>query len=131
MRYFNTSGPNIPAEHYSLPRLDWVEKGKALIYLKRYFTIWAPRQTGKSTYFRFLAEALEKEGYKTCIANFENYKEGTMKAFLNEFHFRILRGWGLDLTGKDLAETFTTITQITDQKLVLVVDEVEGINPDF
>ena len=54
-----------------------------------------------------------------------------MKAFLNEFHFRILRGWGLDFVGKDLQETFTTISKITDQKFVLIIDEVEGINPDF
>ena len=68
MREFNTSGPNIPDRHYTLPRLDWVRKGKELIHKERYFTIWAPRQTGKSTYFRFLAEALQQEGYKVCAA---------------------------------------------------------------
>ena len=66
-----------------------------------------------------------------CFVNFEDFREGTMKAFLNEFHFRIFKGWGLDFIGKDLQETFTTISQITDQKLVLVIDEVEGINPEF
>ena len=82
MRSFNTSGPNIPAEHYTLPRLDWIEKGKALVHLKRYFTIWAPRQTGKSTYFRFLAEALQQEGYKVCHVNFEDFKEESKEDFL-------------------------------------------------
>ena len=72
MRYFNTSGPNIPAQHYSLPRWDWIEKGKKLIYNERYFTIWAPRQTGKSTYFRMLAEVLETEGYQVCHVNVEH-----------------------------------------------------------
>ena len=131
MRKFNTSGPNIPDKHYTLPRLDWVERGKKLIYDERYFTIWAPRQTGKSTYFQMLGEQLEREGYKACFVNFEDFREGTMKAFLNEFHFRIFKGWGLDFIGKDLQETFTSISQITDQKLVLIIDEVEGINPDF
>ncbi|MDZ7877737.1 MAG: AAA-like domain-containing protein [Saprospiraceae bacterium] len=131
MREFNTSGPNIPERHYTLPRLDWIEKGKKLIHKERYFTIWAPRQTGKSTYFRFLAEVLEQEGYKVCHVNFEDFKDGTMKAFLNEFHFRISRGWGLDLIGKDLQETFTAVSQIADQKFVLIIDEVEGINKDF
>ena len=131
MREFNTSGPNIPDRHYTLPRLDWIEQGKQLVYKERYFTIWAPRQTGKSTYFRFLAEALQQEGYKVCHVNFENFKDATIKAFLNEFHFKILKGWGLDFTGKDLQETFTTISQITDQKFVLIIDEVEGINTDF
>ena len=131
MRQFNTSGPNIPAEHYTLPRLDWIEQGKQLVYKKRYFTIWAPRQTGKSTYFRFLAEALETEGYKVCHVNFEDFKDGTLKAFLNEFHFRILKGWGLDFVGKDLQETFTAISQSVGEKLILIIDEVEGINPEF
>ena len=131
MRKFNTSGPNILAEHYTLPRLDWIEKGKELVHLKRYFTIWAPRQTGKSTYFQLLGEQLAQEGYKVCFVNFEDFRSGTMKAFLNEFHFRIFKGWGLDFIGKDLQETFTTISQIADQKLVLVIDEVEGINPEF
>ncbi len=28
MRIFNTSGPNIIAKHYTLPRLELIEKGK-------------------------------------------------------------------------------------------------------
>ncbi len=62
MRKFNTSGPNILEQHYTLPRLDWIEKGKDLVYTSRYFTIWAPRQTGKSTYFQLLADVLREEG---------------------------------------------------------------------
>ncbi|MDQ1351349.1 MAG: hypothetical protein QG657_1651, partial [Acidobacteriota bacterium] len=53
-RYFNTSGPNIPTKHYTLYRADLVEKGIQLVKGERYFTIWAPRQTGKSTYFLLL-----------------------------------------------------------------------------
>ena len=116
MRQFNTSGPNIPAEHYTLPRLDWVEKGKTLIYQKRYFTIWAPRQTGKSTYFRFLAEALEQEGYKVCHVNFEDFKDGTMKAFLNEFHFRISRGWGASNTKFAARAVITMVVTCSSSK---------------
>ena len=74
MRQFNTSGPNLPAKHYTLPRTQLVQQGKNLVYDERYFTIWAPRQTGKSTYFRFLAEALQIEGYKIAFVNFENFR---------------------------------------------------------
>ncbi len=55
MRSFNTSEPNILEKHYTLPRLGLIEKGKELVYNDRYFTIWAPRQAGRSTYFRLLA----------------------------------------------------------------------------
>jgi hypothetical protein len=32
MRLFNTSGPNILAEHYTLPRLSLIEKGKDMVH---------------------------------------------------------------------------------------------------
>ena len=70
MRSFNTSGPNILAKHYTLPRLDLIEKGKALVNDDRYLTIWAPRQSGKSTYFRMLGDALQTQGYLVCHINF-------------------------------------------------------------
>ncbi len=131
MRSFNTSGPNIPDQHYTLSRWDWIEQGQNLVRNDRYFTIWAPRQTGKSTYFYLLGETLHEEGYKVCYVNFGNYKSGTLRAFLNELHFNIEKGWSIDFTGKDLQETFSEISKIRDQKFVLIVDEVDGINPNF
>jgi predicted AAA+ superfamily ATPase len=71
MRTFNTSGPNIIEQHYTLPRLDLIERGKKMVYSDRYFTIWAPRQAGKSTYFRLLADVLREEGYKVCYVIIE------------------------------------------------------------
>jgi hypothetical protein len=131
MRYFNTSGPNILSEHYTLPRFDLIEVGKKLVHNSRYFTIWAPRQTGKSTYFHLLATELEKEGYKVAYINFENYRAGDLYSFLYEFHAQLKSFWGIDCTGSSLQNTFSQITQITDQKLVLIIDEVEGINPEY
>jgi len=67
MREFNTSGPNIPRQHYTLERTDLIKQGINLVQKQRYFTIWAPRQTGKSTFFRQLAKQLEKQGYRLHI----------------------------------------------------------------
>ena len=131
MRRFNTSGPNIPTKHYTLPRLNIVEEGINKIHDERYFTIWAPRQTGKSTYFRLLADSLDVEGYKIAHVNFENYKEATLPSFLEEFHKSLADGWGIDFTNKDMQETFIEFKRIKNQKLVLIIDEVEGINPNF
>ncbi len=131
MRYFNTSGPNITEEHYTLPRTELVQIGKKMVYNRRYFTIWAPRQTGKSTYFRFLAEELEKEGYKVAHVNFENFRDATLEAFLNEFVTCLQYYWKIDFPEQSLQALFTRISQITDSKLVLIIDEVEGINPAF
>jgi predicted AAA+ superfamily ATPase len=81
MRSFNALVPKIIEEHYSLSGLNWIEKGQKLVHNNRYFTIWAPRQAAKSTYFYLLADTLREEGYKVCYVNFENYKNATMKAY--------------------------------------------------
>ena len=131
MRRFNTSGPNIIGQHYTLPRLDLIEKGKDLVHDDRYFTIWAPRQTGKSTYFRLLADALSKEGYKVCYVNFENYKEATLQIFINTLSDELSKYWERDFKGLALQEIFQTIRNTNEGRYVLIVDEVEGINPQI
>jgi AAA-like domain len=131
MRTFNTSGPNILAEHYTLPRLHWVEQGKDLVHRNRYFTIWAPRQTGKSTYFRLLADALKQEDYLVCYINFENYLISSLSAFMGRLVLTMEEAWHLELQGLELAQVFHKIEQVKDKKLVLIIDEVEGINPEY
>ena len=131
MRYFNTSGPNITAQHYTLMRPQLVAKGLDKVHKDRYFTIWAPRQTGKSTYFRLLADQLVLEGYKVAHVNFENYKNSDLQSFLEEFIFNLKKFWHLDFEGKTLQGIFNAITKITDQKWVLIIDEIESLNPNF
>jgi AAA-like domain len=131
MRYFNTSGPNIPAKHYTLHRPVILAEGAKKVYDERYFTIWAPRQTGKSTYFRLLANEIEQHGYEAAYINFENFKEENISAFLNHLHFHLKTFWGVDFSGLSLGETFTEIAKVNDRKWVLIIDEVEGINSDF
>ena len=131
MRYFNTSGPNIVEQHYTLMRPKLVLEGLDKIHKDRYFTIWAPRQTGKSTYFRLLADILQTEGYMVAHVNFENYKEATLSSFLHEFVTKLNFFWHIDFTGQSLQDIFTEISKMKDPKMVLIVDEVEGINPDF
>ena len=50
-RFFNTSGPIFPEDHYAIPplsRVDWDEI-QYLIASKKYFILHAPRQTGKTS----------------------------------------------------------------------------------
>ncbi len=131
MRKFNTSGPNIPEEHYTLPRLDWIAKGKELVYTNRYFTIWAPRQTGKSTYFYLLGQVLRQEGYKVCYVNFESFKEASQEDFLISLTNTLTKQWGIAFKTETLNSVFEQIENIDNEKCVLIIDEVEGINPLF
>ena len=131
MREFNTSGQNIPDRHYTLLRPQLVEKGIRLVKKEKYFTIWAPRQTGKSTYFMLLAEALERKAYKVVRVNFENYRVASLENFLDRLTWKAKQYWNLDFKNPSIASIFQTLEQTQDQKFVLIVDEVEGINKEY
>jgi hypothetical protein len=132
MRYFNTSGPNIPAQHYTLYREDLLKKGTDLVANERYFTIWAPRQTGKSTFFLQLQERLESQSYQFVLLNVENFRDASLNSFLNAIRLSFKR---LDLELSQNLTSFidlsTEIMQMNTGKVVIVVDEVEGLNPDL
>ncbi len=67
-RFFNTEGPCRPDEHYMLPAENRLGHDvERLIARKRYFVIHAPRQVGKTTTFRALAERLTAEGRYTAL----------------------------------------------------------------
>ncbi len=131
MRRFNTSGPNIPEQHYTLFRQDLIEKGISLVTNQRYFTIWAPRQTGKSTYFRLLADELKKIGYKVAHINFENYKNTPVESFLERLIGEINRLWEVSFPTTNISSLFYKFEEIKNERFVLIIDEVEGINKEY
>ncbi len=131
MRFFNTSGPNIPARHYTLERKSLIEQGVKLVKDERYFTIWAPRQTGKSTYFRLMIDDLKQAGFRTMHINVENFKSEKLSTLMTYLNEEALQQWGLPFAGDSLGDFFNEIRNCAGQKLVLIVDEIEGLNPDF
>ncbi|MCK4762037.1 MAG: ATP-binding protein, partial [Candidatus Aminicenantes bacterium] len=130
-RYFNTSGPNIPGRHYTLKREHLIKKGCELVKDERYFTIWAPRQTGKSTYFRLLAVELEKNGYEVVHTNLENFKNVSehdcVKFLSNEFK----AGLNIEITSRNFAMFHDELKRIEDRNIVFIIDEIEGLNEDL
>ncbi len=130
-KYFNTSGPNIESEHYTLQRDNDLPRGIGLVNKNRYFTIWAPRQTGKSTYFRQLAVKLRKENYKVCYVNFENDKESSLKDLFTYLFRYINKDWDVDIHPKSMKAFQEVVENIENKKCVLIVDEIEGLNPDL
>lgn len=66
-RFFSTSGPCRPDDHYMLPAEPRVSGLRRLIDEKLYFVVHAPRQVGKSTSMRALAESLTAEGRYTAL----------------------------------------------------------------
>lgn len=75
-----------------------------------------------------MAEKLEQESYKVCNINFENYRNHDLSDFLNHFRRYLWENWGVSFEGLSLAGIFSKIETIHNEKLVLIIDEVEGIN---
>ncbi len=52
MRFFNTTGPVVLGEHYCIPPLERIDLEYVLELIRdmEYFTLHAPRQTGKTGY---------------------------------------------------------------------------------
>ena len=131
IRAFNTSGPNNLKIHYTLMREKLVTQGMKLVEREKYFTIWAPRQTGKSTYFTLLAAALEQQGYKVASINFENYSNLPYVTFLEKLTIKLKEFWQIEFPLTNLGAIFNQIELIKNEKLVLIIDEVEGINKTY
>ena len=73
-RFFNTSGPVVPADHYCIPPLERFDLDEILrlIRAKRYFVLHAPRQTGKTSALLALRDLLnEGNEYRCVYANVE------------------------------------------------------------
>lgn len=89
MRYFNTSGPCDPERHYTLLRPALLAKGQRLVEQGRYFTLFAPRQSGKTTYFQLLFRQLQSQGYLPIWISFESLKTATRAQFYEALHWNL------------------------------------------
>jgi len=75
-RFFNTAGPQIPADNYTIDPLSRfnLDEMLSLIRQKRYFVLHAPRQTGKTSCMLALRDYLNKQG--DYIAVYSNVEGG-------------------------------------------------------
>jgi type II secretory pathway predicted ATPase ExeA len=135
MRYFNTSGPCNPAQHYTVLRQALVAEGMEKVRPGRYLTIFAPRQSGKTTFFRLLAGEMFKNGQFTPIQiSFENLKTLARDRFYEELDHVLNReltkhGIKPPRSIKDQVDLERFFEELRHQRQgwVLIVDEFEGI----
>ena len=136
MREFNTSGPCDPDKHYTVMREALVATGQALVDSGRFFTIFAPRQSGKTTYFQLLFRDLRIQGYLPIWISFEGLKQLSKAKFYNALAIRLYEEVaaysGPDIPkledGIDL-EIYLKQISLQTPSLVLVIDEFEDIPP--
>ncbi|MCE7989314.1 MAG: hypothetical protein DYG89_49810 [Caldilinea sp. CFX5] len=136
MRIFNTSGPCDPAQHYTVMRERLVAQGEGLVAGGRFFTIFAPRQAGKTTYFQLLFRQLVRQGYTPVWISLEGVKHATVEKFYKVFGHDLQRevtkaGGVSQVTITDPIDLQFYLEQIKPQikALVLVIDEFESV-PD-
>lgn len=148
-RFFNTEGPCRPDKHYMLPaerRLgDDVER---LIARERYFVIHAPRQVGKTTAFRVLAERLTAEGRYAALLtscevgqsvtgdDLEGAVDGVLDTLLQDAALSLpeeLRPPPIDRSVSvraRLRDLLVRWAQLSPRPVVLFLDEIDALYDD-
>lgn len=153
MRFFNTTGPVRPDQHYFIPhRLDMSEVFD-LIERQQYFVLHAPRQTGKTTAIKEITCTINEMGkYNALYINIENAqaaRNNTEKALLamidglglairNNFEDEektlafiddIVRHPEL-LTLNALQSTLTFWAKHSSKPIILFIDEIDSLMGD-
>ena len=83
MRWFETRGPVYPEDNYVVARTDELVDFMNRLKRGRYIVLFAPRQTGKTTFFRNALNALEDQEstYFPIQLNFEGYVDTNATVF--------------------------------------------------
>lgn len=73
MRTFNTAGPIVAEDHYHIPPLARTDLDEVLglVRRKKYSTLYAPRQTGKTSTLLALRDLLNEQGCHCVYATVE------------------------------------------------------------
>ena len=152
MRFFNTTGPVDPRDHYCVPPLDRLDLDDllGLIGQRRYFVLHAPRQTGKTSALLALMEELNGGGAYRCVyinveiaqAAREDVGAAT-RAILNHMalraHYALEDDFVAEIWPETLAragpysaleEVLSRWAHAGDKPLVLLVDEIDALIGD-
>ncbi len=155
MRRFGTQGRVYTGQHYVVPRSKEITDFLTRVREGRYIVLFAPRQTGKTTFFRMALDKLATESpiYFPIQLNFETYKNLSASDFYEALCKRIRREIGHifqkrghtpsnaliqfletakitnHISMMEFFEQFPSVlkNQYNNQKVVVVIDEFDGI----
>ena len=152
MRFFNTSGPVVAADHYCIPPLERLNLTEVLRFIrdKRYFVLHAPRQTGKTSALLALRDLLNAgDDYRCVYVNVEGGQTGredveqVTRTFLGVLALRasltledefLLKVWSGILAEfgphAALQVALTRWAQAAPKPLVLLIDEIDALIGD-
>ncbi|WGS63941.1 AAA-like domain-containing protein [Marinitoga aeolica] len=135
MRRFCTSGPVDKKTCYYVERPELMKEAIDHIENWRYFTVSAPRQTGKTTFLNEIVEKI-KDKYLPIFISFESYMNKDEKDFLETLVEDINRSYKkiykeeklIEKTPKNIDDIRNTIEKLyitKGKELVLMIDEFE------
>ena len=141
-KIFNIAGLCFPEKHYMVNPLKRIQEVMQLIDQDLYFTIHAPRQTGKTTYLYAMAQKLNAEGkYIALVVSFEQagYKGITVEQANEVLNFSIYQKAGEQLPKKycpenpqskkflNLNHYLKTWSNSQKKPIVLFIDEIDAL----
>ena len=151
MKRFGTQGRVYPNKHYVVSRTDEIDDFIDRVKDGRYIVLFAPRQTGKTTFFRWALETLTTQDttYFPIQLDFQIVRNTTPDTFYERLYYMIRReietvfqkrGETLSasltqfLEKINLTDAFSMITFLQqlsgfleDKRVVIVIDEFDGI----
>ncbi len=157
VRTFENSGSVNPNDSYYVPLANVANTNKqdmkTMVDLGRYFSIFAPRQSGKTTFLELFCEDLEKDSkYIAITLNFQKFKNLDKETFYSRIQKKLYkqlihRLTALDCEKLDEIKAFLLSHQLTDhisfgdlfetlndiiefKKIVVFIDEFDGIPRD-
>ena len=154
MRQFGTRGPVNPKDNYVVARSEELTDYINRVKEGRYIVLFAPRQTGKTTFFQDALKILMREGkdYFPIQLNFEEYEDTTSDDFYHSLCKEICkeiqkvfreRNESLSeelsnfldraqitnhISMREFFEKFAILVE--NQQVVLIIDEFDGIPQD-
>ncbi|HLP60845.1 MAG TPA: AAA-like domain-containing protein [Candidatus Deferrimicrobium sp.] len=137
MRRFNSYGPINNNIHYYAPREAMIEKtfnnliGEVPEQGGHYFTVWAPRQTGKTWLMQQILLRLKKDPrFQVLKINLEILKDREkISDIISILAQHIGEGINKNFSGIDTQDKFQEIFRkgILDKPLILILDEFDAI----
>ena len=93
MRSFGTTGRVRPEQHYIVPRTQEIADFRHRVEEGKYIVLFAPRQTGKTTFFRLALEALATEDstYFPIQLDFQAMRNAAPTTFYQQLYYQINR----------------------------------------
>ncbi len=153
-RIFEKSGAVNPEASYYVPMENVVNTDnqdvKTMVDLGRFFSIFAPRQSGKTTFFKRMCDQLHTDRtYIAIILNFQQYEESDKEQFYHQIEKKLytqlrsrleeVKCDKLETVGKFLDEhrltdhlsfgmLFEELNRLIEfKKIVIFIDEFDGI----